>query len=676
MNINQQISGSSASGGHFNRVFVLSTAMLSFISFWKAAAIVLCDFGSSAYYSGSIAMNAFGAAFPWFVLGVMLFAGVMLAVYTESCLLFTRGGVYVVVREAIGPVMAKLSVSALLFDYVLTGPISSVTAGVYLGALLANLLPFAGIHWNVSPQTFSVVFAIIVTVYFWRSNIKGVQESSDNNVRIMAFVTVVAVILAGWSLYTLFSRGNIVLPPFRPVFTEHALGWTPHIPWLKAAGLVGFIMAFGHSIVALSGLETLAQVYRDLEDPKYPNLKKTVITIFVFSVLFTGGVTFLAALIIPPEHIAQYADNLLGGLALELKGPYVARVAMQALVVLSGALMLVGAVNTSFFGSNGVLNRVAEDGILHDWFRSIHPKYGTTYRLVNMVASAQIITILLSRGDIFLIGEAYAFGVLWSITFTTLSVIILRFRKPEEKRDFHFPFNIHVGNIYVPIGLAFVFIILLSVVGMNLFTKKIATIGGLSFSFIFFIIFQISEKMNEKKAQLLPPEEESEEQMNTRVEANILKVAGELKKPRRILVPVRNPHNLTHLVYVLEHENDEETDIIVMSAKISKGLQSGAETMTDEDREVFSAVILTAEKYGKTVKPVFVFSNDPFYSIAQVAHAADVNEVVMGVSGVSGAEVQLEKMAMAWGMMKKPDEHREVTARVVWPGRQMSYRLS
>jgi nucleotide-binding universal stress UspA family protein len=153
-------------------------------------------------------------------------------------------------------------------------------------------------------------------------------------------------------------------------------------------------------------------------------------------------------------------------------------------------------------------------------------------------------------------------------------------------------------------------------------------------------------------------------------------VAGELKKPRRILVPVRNPHNLTHLVYVLEHENDEETDIIVMSAKISKGLQSGTETMTDEDREVFSAVILTAEKYGKTVKPVFVFSNDPFYSIAQVAHAADVNEVVMGVSGVSGAEVQLEKMAMAWGMMKKPDEHREVTARVVWPGRQMSYRLS
>lgn len=664
------------SGGKLKHVFVLSTAMLSFISFWKAAAIVLCDFGSSAYYSGSIAMNAFGAAFPWFVLGVMLFAGVMLSVYMESCLMFTRGGVYVVVREAMGSVMAKLSVSALLFDYILTGPISSVTAGIYLGALLANLLPLAGLNWPISPRIFAVVFAVTVTVYFWRANIRGVKESSDNNVKIIAFVSVVAVILISWSIYTLCQRDNIILPPFLPELTDHALGWTKNIPWLKTAGIIGFIMAFGHSIVALSGLETLAQVYRDLEDPKYPNLKKTVITIFIFSIIFTGGVTFLAALVIPAEHMPQYADNMLGGLAMELQGPYVARLAMQTLVVLSGALMLVGAVNTSFFGSNGVLNRVAEDGILHDWFRQLHPKYGTTYRLINIVASAQILTIFLSGGDIFLIGEAYAFGVLWSITFDTLSMIILRFKKPDEKREFRFPFNIKAGNVYVPIGLSVVFVILLSVVGMNLLTKKIATIGGVSFSIIFFIIFQISEKMNERKAQLLPPDDDKEEKMNTRMESDILKVAGELKRSRRILIPVRNPNSLVHLSYVLENEDDDDTDIIVLSAKIAAGLHAGEETMTDEDREVFRSVILMAEKYGKTVKPIFVFSNDPFYSIAQVAHALKANEIVMGVSGASGAEVQLEKMAMAWGMIKKPEEEiHEVTARVVWAGRQMSYRM-
>lgn len=191
----------------FKQVFVLSTAMLSFISFWKAASIVLCDFGSSAYYAGSIAMRAFGPAFPWFIMGVMLFSGLMLGVYTESCLMFTRGGVYVVVREAMGKVMAKLSVSALIFDYTLTGPISSVTAGLYLGGLLANVLPLLNIHWHFPARAFAVIFALLVTGFFWRENIRGVEESADNNLKIISFVAVVAVLLIGWSGYTLYVRG-------------------------------------------------------------------------------------------------------------------------------------------------------------------------------------------------------------------------------------------------------------------------------------------------------------------------------------------------------------------------------------------------------------------------------------------------------------------------------------
>ena len=661
----------------FKQVFVLSTAMLSFISFWKAASIVLCDFGSSAYYAGGIAMNAFGPAFPWFIMGVMLFSGLMLGVYTESCLMFTRGGGYVVGREAMGKVMAKLSVSALIFDYTLTGPISSVTAGLYLGSLLENIMPLLHINWHVPARAFAVIFAVIVTAYFWRENIRGVEESADNNLKIIAFVTVVAVILISWAGITIYHRG-FTLPPFEPVFTEKALGWTTHFPWLKAVGVIGIIMAFGHSILALSGLETLAQVYREIEDPKFENLKKAVITIFIFSVLFTGLLTFMSALIIPGDLIAgKYADNLLSGLALELDGPYWGRLAMQVLVVLSGVLMLVGAVNTSFVGSNGVLNRVADDGILHDWFRHLHNKFGTTHRIINLVAITQILIILISRGDIFLLGEAYSFGVLWSLTFDTLSMIILRFRKQDEEREWKFPFNIKSGNVYVPIGMVAILMVLLAATGMNMLTKKVATIGGVLFTMTFFTIFHISEKMNEKKAQLYMPDEDNDEKMNLRKADDIHTVVPELTKDRRVLVPVRNPNNLLHLAAVLETADDDTTDIIVLSAKIAKGIRSGGETMSDEDREVFSAVVLMAEKYGKTVKPIFVFSNDPFYSMAQVAQAAGCDEIVMGVSGSSGAEVQLERLAMAWGMLKKPDAPaKPVVAKVVWEGRQMTYQLS
>jgi len=111
------------------RLVVASSVMLTFISFWRAAAVVLNDLGSSAFYAGGIAEEAVGKAAPWFILGVMLFSFAVRAVYVESCSMFTRGGVYRVVKEALGGTFAKLSVSALMFDYILTGPISGVSAG-------------------------------------------------------------------------------------------------------------------------------------------------------------------------------------------------------------------------------------------------------------------------------------------------------------------------------------------------------------------------------------------------------------------------------------------------------------------------------------------------------------------------------------------------------------------
>ena len=101
-------------------------------------------------------------------------------------------------------------------------------------------------------------------------------------------------------------------------------------------------------------------------------------------------------------------------------------------MVLVGVLMLAGAVNTAIVGSNGVLNRVSEDGILPHWFRRPHPRFGTSYRMLNLVVGLQLLTIILSRGDIFVLGEAYAFGVMWSFSMKGLAVLVLRYKQPGE----------------------------------------------------------------------------------------------------------------------------------------------------------------------------------------------------------------------------------------------------
>src|SRR5713226_9565758 len=136
------------------RVVVATTVALTFISFWQAAAVVLNDIASTMYYIGGITEQAMGKSAPWMVLAVMLFAYAVRSVYMESCSMFVRGGVYVVVRDSMGPTVAKLSVSALVVDYILTGPISVVSAGQYLGHLLNDFAETLRQNWRTDPNSF------------------------------------------------------------------------------------------------------------------------------------------------------------------------------------------------------------------------------------------------------------------------------------------------------------------------------------------------------------------------------------------------------------------------------------------------------------------------------------------------------------------------------------------
>src|SRR5213083_2291091 len=180
------------------RIIVATTAMLTFISFWRAAAIVLSDLASSAFYAGGIAEQAIGKSAPWFILGVMLFSFAVRSVYLESCGMFVRGGVYIVVRDAMGHFLARMSVSALIFDYILTGPISIVTAGQYLGRLLNEVSEMGHSGMRVSPNGFAAIFGAIATVYFWWNNTKGIHESSSKALRIMQITTVMVVAFLIW----------------------------------------------------------------------------------------------------------------------------------------------------------------------------------------------------------------------------------------------------------------------------------------------------------------------------------------------------------------------------------------------------------------------------------------------------------------------------------------------
>ena len=311
-----------------SRVIVATTAMLSFISFWRAAAIVLNDLASSAYYVGGISEHAIGKSAPWFILGVMLFSIAVRSVYIESSILFVRGGAYRVVKEAMGPTAAKITVSALIFDFLLTAPISGVSAGHYLIGLLNELAVFARIPITLPRDVGAAVVAILVILYFWRLNLVGIEESSSKALSIMKVASVMVVALLVWGGITVFLKGGQLAPApdlKNMKFGEDALGWLKGTA-LPTIPILALFIGFGHSILALSGEETLAQVYREIAHPKFINLKRAAVAIFIFSVVLTSLVSFLGVGLIPDTDRPHYYDNLIGGIAMHLSGPFPVRI--------------------------------------------------------------------------------------------------------------------------------------------------------------------------------------------------------------------------------------------------------------------------------------------------------------------------------------------------------------
>jgi amino acid transporter len=651
------------------QIIVVTTAMLVFISFWRAAAIVLCDMASTVYYIGGIVEQAIGKAAPWYIGGVMLFAYAVRGVYIESCSMFVRGGVYRVVKEAMGGTLAKLSVSALMFDYVLTGPISGVSAGQYIVGLANELLRL--LHWPAAIPTAagSAAIAVAVTLYFWHQNILGIEESSDKAMKIMGVTTVMVVVMVAWCGVTLWQRGA-TLPPFELHFSDDALGWLGGTDWGRRIGALGILIAFGHSILAMSGEESLAQVNREIAHPKVPNLIRAGLVIFVFTILTTGLFSFFAVMIIPDDvRMATYSDNLVGGLAMYMVGPLSVRLALRAFVVVVGFLILAGAVNTAIVGSNGVLNRVAEDGVLPDWFRLPHRRYGTTHRIINLVVVLQVFTIVASGGNVYVLGEAYAFGVVWSFVFKALSMVILRF-KDRRPREWRVPLNVRVGRWEIPVGLILIFLVLLVTALANLVTKKVATVWGAVFTVVFFAIFWLSERMHHRHGAV-----EHLEKFNVRytpeLEPGVIGV-----RPGCKIVPVRDPHNLSHLDRALHDAEREDVDVVVPTVKIERDLVATGKNpnFTPNEQAIFTAVVDLAEKHGKTVVPLVLTSNDAFFAVARTAQELAASEVVFGRSGTLAPDVQAESFAIRWGTVE-PSVDRDMTVRIVSDREDLRFTL-
>ena len=487
----------------------------------------------------------------------------------------------------------------------------------------------------------------------------------------MQITTVMVVAFLIWCPITLLLAPSVKLPP-APVprnlqFTPESLGWFNGTIWPQI-GAIGIIIAFGHSLLSMSGFETLAQVYREIAYPKLKNLRYTGNLVCIYAVVSTGVITIFAGMIIPDQFRKEYVDNLLGGLAMHLAGPPLLRLAFHMFVVVVGVLILSGAVNTSMIGANGVMNRVAEDGVLLDWFRKPQRRFGTTYRIINLIAALQIATIALSRGDVYLLGEAYAFGVVWSFFLKSVGVLVLRYHRHDQ--EYKVPFNPRIGGKEIPVGLVVTTLILFLVAIANLFSKRIATIYGVSFTVVLFVIFTISERINARKHKKTGLEE-----FNLDMRAEITPETVHARSGC-VLVAVRDYSHMAHLHNVLEKTNLRRHDIVVMTVRpVSTGAGeyelSNQQLFSDYEKELLSRVVTMAEKEGKMVDLIVVPGVDPFDAMVQTAAKLKASRLVTGVSPRMDSEELARRIGLAWE--KLPEPRHPFSLEVITPDRPSVY---
>jgi hypothetical protein len=319
--------------------------------------------------------------------------------------------------------------------------------------------------------------------------------------------------------------------------------------------------------------------------------------------------------------------------------------------------------------------RIAEDGVLTDWFRKPHRKYGTSYRIVNLVALLQLLVIVLTHGNVLVIGEAYAFGVIWSFTFNALAMLVLRYKYRGE-RGSKVPLNLRIGKTEIPIGLISVFLVLLTTAVVNLFTKSVATVSGIIFAAAFFIIFTLSERNNKGRHVLAASQ--MKEHFQLEHQDNIGRETLEIR-PGSVIITMRDAATPFALKWALTHTNTEEQDLVVLAARMMGAggpeyVDASEQLFSEHEQMLFTKAVSVAESFGKHISLLVVPAGDIFAALVQTANSLDAAAVVSGLSSKLTAQEQAYHVGQAWEAL--PEPKRQFTFYVIKPdGEALSFHI-
>lgn len=236
-----------------------------------------------------------------------------------------------------------------------------------------------------------------------------------------------------------------------------------------------------------------------------------------------------------------------------------------------------------------------------------------------------------------------------------LAVLVLRFKQPQA-REWKVPLNFRLRGTEIPLGLGLITVALFTLATVNVLTKKVATISGLSFTAVFFITFEVSEHVNRRRkaAEQAPGMEEFRLSASEDVTTESVSV-----RPGNVLVAARNPHHLDHLVKTLEKTDTRRLDILVVTVHrtVAQGEASSLnvdQVFSADEQLLFSRVVSLAERAGKHVELLVVPGDDSWLALVQVAQKVASSRIVAGLSPKYDSAVLGKVVGEAWEKLPAP----------------------
>ena len=376
-------------------------------------AVVFADIGTSIYYVPGILYGTVGKLAGFFVLLTMTVFILLTFKYVEVTYRFPQGGgVVTVAARALNHWFGALGGMFILVDYFLTAAISCLSGMLYLSVVL----PAIGPQTSLLGQSITLWITLVILVLLGILNWVGVSESARVSMigAIIAFASDIAI------LVTVFT--HISFSTFLSLFPQMFSG--------KTLTPVSLLVGFAGSFLAFSGLESISQLSPVMKLPR-----KAVGKLALFLVILTVGLTSPLLTVLSTLLLPQAAANtVLSSQIISLLGGHWGGVFLQTEVAISASALLVFASNTAIIGSYHVFLALSRMEFFPQIILQRNKLRGTPHYSIALATAIPMLVLLAVHGNITILGDMYAFGLLGAFSLTCLGMDIVRYRQRKYRR--------------------------------------------------------------------------------------------------------------------------------------------------------------------------------------------------------------------------------------------------